>query len=93
MLFSCSQVVTNQYLFVFFFAENKYDFHPASVNLMAETIKLVFCLVMSVRVVIRGEPGVSAFNRPPHQLKQSCIFEPLFLYSHFVNLNRLEQIV
>ncbi|XP_016322875.1 probable UDP-sugar transporter protein SLC35A5 [Sinocyclocheilus anshuiensis] len=33
--------------------EKNYDFLPASVNLMAEAIKLVFCLVMSVRVVIR----------------------------------------
>ncbi|XP_063070060.1 UDP-sugar transporter protein SLC35A5 [Engraulis encrasicolus] len=38
-------------------ADNKYDFLPASVNLLAEAIKLVFCLIMALRVVIReGRP-------------------------------------
>lgn len=44
-------------VFCFFgslFSENKYDFHPASVVLLAEFLKLVCCLVMSVWVIFQG---------------------------------------
>ncbi|XP_056321542.1 probable UDP-sugar transporter protein SLC35A5 [Danio aesculapii] len=62
--------------------ENKYDFLPASVNLMAEAIKLVFCLVMSVRVVIREgrsykDLGCSSGSSFLSYLKWSV---PAFLY-------------
>nr|XP_055071453.1 probable UDP-sugar transporter protein SLC35A5 isoform X2 [Misgurnus anguillicaudatus] len=57
--------------------ENKYDFKPASVNLMAEAIKLVFCLVMSARVVIREGRSYKDLGSFLSYLKWSV---PAFLY-------------
>ncbi|XP_036966159.1 probable UDP-sugar transporter protein SLC35A5 [Acanthopagrus latus] len=63
-------------------AENKYDFLPASVNLLAEALKLLFCLVMSVRVVVREgrscrELGCSSSASFLSSLKWAV---PAFLY-------------
>lgn len=63
-------------------AKNNYDFHPAFVNLMAEALKLLFCLVMSVRVVVREgrscrELGWSSSNSFLASLKWTV---PAFLY-------------
>ncbi|KAM3861776.1 UDP-sugar transporter protein SLC35A5 [Diretmus argenteus] len=63
-------------------AENKYDFLPASVNLLAEALKLVFCLVMSLRVIVREgrscrELGCSSIPSFVSLLKWSV---PAFLY-------------
>ncbi|XP_061735648.1 UDP-sugar transporter protein SLC35A5 isoform X2 [Nerophis ophidion] len=63
-------------------AENKYDFLPASVNLLAEALKLVFCLTMSVRVFIQE-------GRSCRELRSSSVLSllgslkwaiPAFLY-------------
>ncbi|XP_071395823.1 UDP-sugar transporter protein SLC35A5 [Centroberyx affinis] len=63
-------------------AENKYDFLPASVNLLAEALKLLFCLVMSLRVIVREgrsrrELGCSSSPSFLSFLKWSV---PAFLY-------------
>ncbi|XP_029936886.1 UDP-sugar transporter protein SLC35A5 isoform X2 [Myripristis murdjan] len=63
-------------------AENKYDFLPASVNLLAEALKLLFCLVMSLRVIVREgrscrELGCSSSASFLSFLKWSV---PAFLY-------------
>ncbi|KAF0026897.1 hypothetical protein F2P81_021634 [Scophthalmus maximus] len=63
-------------------AENKYDFLPASVNLLAEAIKLLFCLIMSLRVIVREgrscrELGCSSSSSFLSSLKWAI---PAFLY-------------
>ncbi|XP_058474448.1 probable UDP-sugar transporter protein SLC35A5 isoform X1 [Solea solea] len=63
-------------------AENKYDFLPASVNLFAEALKLLFCLVMSLRVIVREgrscrELGYSSLSSFLSSLKWAV---PAFLY-------------
>ncbi|XP_013855812.1 UDP-sugar transporter protein SLC35A5 [Austrofundulus limnaeus] len=63
-------------------AENKYDFLPASVNLLAEALKLLFCLVMSIRVIVREgrscrELGFSSSSSFLFSLKWAV---PAFLY-------------
>ncbi|CAB1421066.1 unnamed protein product [Pleuronectes platessa] len=63
-------------------AENKYDFLPASVNLLAELIKLIFCLIMSVRVIVREgrscrDLGCSSSSSFLSSLKWAI---PAFLY-------------
>ncbi|KAG7232277.1 hypothetical protein INR49_009077 [Caranx melampygus] len=63
-------------------AENKYDFLPASVNLLAEGLKLLFCLVMSLRVIVREgrscrDLGCSSSSSFLSSLKWAV---PAFLY-------------
>lgn len=63
-------------------AENKYDFLPASVNLLAEALKLVFCVAMSLRVIARegrscSELGFSSSASFLTSLKWAV---PAFLY-------------
>ncbi|XP_030199325.1 UDP-sugar transporter protein SLC35A5 isoform X2 [Gadus morhua] len=63
-------------------AANKYDFLPASVNFLAEAIKLLFCLVMSLRVIVREGRSCRelAFSPGPHFLSFLKWSVPAFLY-------------
>ncbi|XP_008326090.1 UDP-sugar transporter protein SLC35A5 [Cynoglossus semilaevis] len=63
-------------------SENKYDYLPASVNLLAEVIKLLFCLMMSLRVIIKEgrscrDLGCSSLSSLLSSLKWAV---PAFLY-------------
>ncbi|XP_026860940.2 probable UDP-sugar transporter protein SLC35A5 [Electrophorus electricus] len=62
--------------------DNKYDFIPASVNLMAEAIKLVLCLVMSLRVIIREGRSYKDLGCSSGASFLSCLkwAVPAFLY-------------
>ncbi|XP_076857592.1 UDP-sugar transporter protein SLC35A5 [Brachyhypopomus gauderio] len=62
--------------------DNKYDFIPASVNLMAEAIKLVLCLGMSVRVIIRDGRSYKDLGCSSGTSLLSCLkwAVPAFLY-------------
>lgn len=63
-------------------AENKYDFLPASVNLLAEALKLVFCAVMSLRVIVREGRSCRelAFSSSASFLTSLKWAVPAFLY-------------
>ncbi|XP_024141955.1 probable UDP-sugar transporter protein SLC35A5 isoform X1 [Oryzias melastigma] len=63
-------------------ADNQYDFLPASVNLLAEALKLLFCVVMSVRVIVReGRSFRSLGSTSSSSLLNSIKWSvPAFLY-------------
>lgn len=75
---------TSRILFLKFSAnaENKYDFLPASVNLLAEALKLVFCAVMSLRVIVREGRSCRelAFSSSASFLTSLKWAVPAFLY-------------
>ncbi|XP_061679799.1 UDP-sugar transporter protein SLC35A5 isoform X2 [Syngnathoides biaculeatus] len=63
-------------------ADNKYDFLPASVNMLAEALKLLFCLLMSLRVFIREGRSCRDASRPSARTLVASLkwAVPAFLY-------------
>ncbi|KAJ3592345.1 hypothetical protein NHX12_007472 [Muraenolepis orangiensis] len=62
--------------------ENKYDFLPASVNFLAEAVKLFFCLAMSLRVLVKEGRSCKELgcSRGPQFLLFLKWSVPAFLY-------------
>ncbi|XP_039601096.1 probable UDP-sugar transporter protein SLC35A5 isoform X1 [Polypterus senegalus] len=63
-------------------SEDRYDYIPATVNICAEGLKLLFCLLMSVRVIVQEERSYrdlcfSSWKDVIHFMKWSV---PAFLY-------------